>query len=212
MGNTFGLTNEATPKKQIVLQHDHSPTHELESGHMLLAPLINPTAESIVVNKQVSRRIKLVITKQQLQQLVSKHLSIQDIINAQTADNCSHEGPLTSIFWKPKLGVRPDLEDPPHVPPDDGKTMLARQSALEVYGRPIVEGVLVHANLSEWWGAGMISMLYQGDRVMDVLSSLMDSDDESVTMASKPKPVIPLGNGADGSSGVTTGGSEDNRC
>ncbi|GKA06986.1 hypothetical protein Tco_0686210, partial [Tanacetum coccineum] len=39
----------------------------------------------------------------------------------------------------------------------------------------------------------------------DVLSSLMDSDDESVTMASKPKLVIPLGNGADGSSGVTTG-------
>ncbi|GKE39933.1 hypothetical protein Tco_1463338 [Tanacetum coccineum] len=108
MGNTFGLTNEATPKKQIVLQHDHSPTRELESGHMLLAPLINPTAESIVVNKQVSRRIKLVITKQQLQQLVSKHLSIQDIINAQIADNCSHEGPLTSIYWKPKLGSIPE--------------------------------------------------------------------------------------------------------
>ncbi|GJW22992.1 hypothetical protein Tco_0033614 [Tanacetum coccineum] len=85
------------------------------------------------------------------------------------------------------MRVRPDLEDPPHVPPDDGQTMLASPSALEVYGRSIAKGVFVQDNL-----------------MMDVLSSLMDSDDESVTMASKPKPVIPLGNAVDGSSGVTT--------
>ena len=109
MGNTFGLTNEATPKKQIVLQHDHSHNHELESGHMLLAPLINPAAESIVVNKQAPRRrIKLVITKQQLQQLVSKQISIQDIIHMQNTENCSHDSALTSIYWKPELGSIPE--------------------------------------------------------------------------------------------------------
>ncbi|GJY71311.1 RNA-directed DNA polymerase [Tanacetum coccineum] len=39
--------------------------------------------------------------------------------------------------WSNK--ARLDLEDPPHIPPSDGQTLLARVSELEVRGRPMLE-------------------------------------------------------------------------
>ena len=55
--------------------------------------------------------------------------------------------------------MRIGLEDPPHVPPGDEHTLLARLTDLVVYGMPMLEGVLVHANLKQWCEPGMVLVL-----------------------------------------------------
>ncbi|KAK7410756.1 hypothetical protein VNO78_01821 [Psophocarpus tetragonolobus] len=67
-----------------------SPDHELKAGRLyhLLPSLHSPPNITSLTNVETGgeiKRIKLIITKQQLQQLVSKQISVEDILSeAQT--------------------------------------------------------------------------------------------------------------------------------
>ncbi|GJS40099.1 hypothetical protein Tco_0565142 [Tanacetum coccineum] len=56
---------------------------------------------------------------------------------------------LTYRYHRWSNMVRPDLEDPPHVPLGDGQTMLVRLSELHVYGMPRLEGCVGTSPLLE---------------------------------------------------------------
>ncbi|GJZ55265.1 hypothetical protein Tco_0610458 [Tanacetum coccineum] len=105
---------------------------------------------------------------------------------------------LTYRYHRWSNKVRPDLEDPPHVPLGDGQTMLVRLSELHVYGMPVLEGALVQARAGRCVGTSQYELvvgawddlvIYICDKVMDVLSLLGEFDDEGV-IVTLSKPVI----------------------
>ncbi|KAI3756970.1 hypothetical protein L6452_04502 [Arctium lappa] len=81
------MVEKAELKQQLL-----PANRELESGCLCRTPTgpvqalkVGPEAESVVASKGDSCRIKLVMTKQQLRELVSKRISVQDIIEVQKA-------------------------------------------------------------------------------------------------------------------------------
>ncbi|XP_061340562.1 uncharacterized protein LOC133287026 [Gastrolobium bilobum] len=85
-----------------------SPDHELKAGRLyyLLPSLHSPPSLTSIGNKEPDsgiKRIKVIITKQQLQQLVTKQISLEDILSqVQTVDVNSPSN------RKPKLDSIPE--------------------------------------------------------------------------------------------------------
>ncbi|KAH8487726.1 hypothetical protein Peur_068984 [Populus x canadensis] len=101
-GSGIGLTNEA-------IEH-LPPSYELKLGNVyhVLPP---PPGTSPVVDREEEassggvKRIKVVITKQQLQQLLKKEISLEEVLLGLEQKSSSLDSPRN---WKPKLESIPE--------------------------------------------------------------------------------------------------------
>ncbi|KAI4338036.1 hypothetical protein L6164_016390 [Bauhinia variegata] len=87
-----------------------SPDYELKGGrlyHLLPSHFCPPNVSSIGNGEDAGgiKRVKLVITRQQLQLLVAKQISIQDIL-LEAQNRTAAELPASN--WKPKLDAIPE--------------------------------------------------------------------------------------------------------
>ncbi|CAK7324272.1 unnamed protein product [Dovyalis caffra] len=100
-GSGIGLTKEA-------IEH-LPPSYELKLGnvyHILPpAPVISPVVDREEEASGGVKRIKVVITKQQLQQLLTKEISVEEVLLGLEQKSSSLDSPRN---WKPKLESIPE--------------------------------------------------------------------------------------------------------
>lgn len=99
------------------------PNYKLKPGKVYyMIPLLGSVASdassagiisSVYVTEKdraATRRIKIVITKQQLQELLTKQISVQEVLSASGLEQKSCSSNDSSTNWKPKLESIPELE------------------------------------------------------------------------------------------------------
>ncbi|PSS32960.1 Protein of unknown function DUF4228, plant protein [Actinidia chinensis var. chinensis] len=95
------------------------PTYELKIGkkyYLFPCPnttgfIINPVQASSTVETEQDggvKRIKVVITRQQLQELLKKQLSVEDVVSGMERGKNSSSVEAPSTFWRPRLEPIPE--------------------------------------------------------------------------------------------------------
>ncbi|ONI25746.1 hypothetical protein PRUPE_2G317800 [Prunus persica] len=85
-----------------------SPNYKLKLGKVYyMIPLLGSVAKK---DRAATRRIKIVITKQQLQELLTKQISVQEVLSTSGLEQKSCSSNDSSTNWKPKLESIPELE------------------------------------------------------------------------------------------------------
>ncbi|KAI3410531.1 uncharacterized protein J3R85_018730 [Psidium guajava] len=119
LGGSSGISLSKGDAKQLPLNYELKPGkvyYVLPAAAAAAAATISPERVPSPAGQSeqsggVKKRIKIVITKQQLQQLLSKSVSVEEVLIGIDKGDCQDRGLGSPRNWKPRLDSIPEGND-----------------------------------------------------------------------------------------------------